>query len=74
MEGKIQKFVLLKGYGFIIQGFKTRLFFHVNEWKSDITPSIGMVVSYEIAAPNKPGQLDQAINIVPVASGVGGAQ
>lgn len=76
-QGKVQKFSELKGFGFILLNFRTRLFFHVNSWQSDITPRVGMMVSFEVAAPNKPGQLDQAVNIVPVdvqkASGKAGA-
>jgi cold shock CspA family protein len=73
MQGTVQKYDDLKGYGFILQGFKTRLFFHVREWKSDTPPLIGMLVSYDVAPPHKPGQYNQAVNIAPVESGVGGA-
>jgi len=73
MEGKIQKFQVLKGYGFLLQDFRTRLFFHVNDWKSDIQPRVGMVVTFDLAAPNKPGQFNRAVNVVPVHV-AGGAQ
>ena len=73
MQGTVQKYNDLKGYGFILQGFKTRLFFHVREWKIETAPCIGMVVRFDVAPPNKPGQLNQAVNIVPVESGVDGA-
>lgn len=71
MQGTVQKYDDLRGYGFILQGFKTRLFFHVRDWKSDVAPRVGVVVSYDVAPPNKPGQLNQAVNVTPV-DGVGG--
>lgn len=42
MQGKIQQFKPLKGYGFILHGFKTRIFFHVTEWNSDVQPRVGI--------------------------------
>jgi cold shock CspA family protein len=67
MVGQVQKFNTLRGFGFIVQDFRTRLFFHVKEWKGDVAPSVGMSVSYEVAPANKVGQLPQATNIVPNA-------
>ena|SRR5712692_10496509 len=75
VQGKVQRFSELKGFGFILQDFRTKLFFHVSAWQSNIAPRIGMMVSFEVAAPNKPGQqFNQAINIVPVVSSVDGAK
>jgi len=74
VQGKVQKFSELKGFGFILQDFRTKLFFHVSAWQSHIAPRIGMMVTFEVAAPNKPGQLNQAINIVPMESSVEGAK
>jgi cold shock CspA family protein len=74
MKGTVQKYDDLKGYGFVLQGFKTRLFFHVREWKSDTPPRIGMAVTFDVAAPNKLGQLNQAVNVMLEESGVGGAK
>jgi cold shock CspA family protein len=74
MEGKVQKFQVLKGYGFILRGFRERVFFHVSSWKSDTAPRIGMVVTFDLAPAHKPGLPDQAINVVPVESSVGGAK
>ncbi len=74
MEGKVQKFQVLKGYGFILRGFRERIFFHVTEWKSDIQPRIGMVVMYDLAPAHKPGLPDQAINVAPLESSVGGTK
>jgi cold shock CspA family protein len=73
MKGTVQKYDDLKGFGFILQGFKTRLFFHIREWKSDRPPCIGMAVSFDAVAPSKPGQNNQAVNVT-LESGVGGAQ
>lgn len=70
MEGTVQKYFNLKGYGFILQGFKSRLFFHVREWKSDTPPCVGMLVSYDVVPPNKPGQYNQAVNITVGVAGV----
>jgi cold shock CspA family protein len=73
MVGQVQKVVMLRGFGFILQDFRTRLFFHIKEWKSDTPPAVGMVVSYEVAPPNKPGRLPQAVGITVVESAGGGA-
>jgi cold shock CspA family protein len=73
MQGKVQKYDDLKGYGLILQGFKTRLFFHVREWKNEAPPQVGMIVSYDVAPPHKPGQNDQAVNVV-LESTAGGVQ
>ena len=74
IQGKVQRFSELKGFGFILQDFRTKVFFHVSAWQSNIAPRIGMMVSFEVAAPNKPGQLNQAVNITPLESGVDGAK
>ena len=74
MIGIVQKFSQLKGFGFLLQDFKTTRFFHVSSWNSDVAPKIGMKVSYDLAPSRKPGMPEQAVNIVPVESGVDGAQ
>jgi cold shock CspA family protein len=76
MIGKVQKFSELKGFGFLLQDFRTTVFFHVSGWTSSIPPKIGMRVTYDLGPSRKPGMPDQAVNIVPlgVESSVDGAQ
>ena len=73
MIGKVQKFSELKGFGFLLQDFKTTRFFHVSSWNSDIAPKNGLKVTFDLASSRKPGMPDQAVNIVPLAvESVGG--
>jgi cold shock CspA family protein len=73
MLGRVQKFSELKGFGFLLVDFRTTIFFHVSGWNSDIAPKVGMRVTFDTAPSRKPGMSDQAVNIMPVESGVGGA-
>jgi cold shock CspA family protein len=69
MTGRIQKYNELKGWGWIFVDFKTRLFFHISNWKIDAPPVVGLHVSFDVAPPknpNKPEQQRQAVNIVVV--------
>ena len=71
MTGQVQKYNELRGFGFILQDFRTRLFFHINDSKSEVAPVIGMRVSYDVIPPSKtndPRMLPQAINILPLES------
>jgi cold shock CspA family protein len=61
----VQKFSALRGFGFLIQGFRTRFFFHITEWQSDLEPKQGMSVCFETAPANKPGMPDQAVRVRP---------
>ncbi len=70
MVGKVQKFFELKGYGFLLQDWRTQVFFHVSEWKSGIKPRSGMVVTYDLASANKKGKPDLAVNIKPFETGL----
>lgn len=67
MQGIVQHFDLLKGFGFIREGFRDQRFFHISNWNSDTAPRRGMPVWYDVAPPRKAGQSDQAINVVPLA-------
>ena len=67
MNGVVQKFLPLQGYGWILADFKTRLFFHVSQWCGSAQPQIGESVIFEIILPRKPGQHNQAVNVTPVA-------
>jgi cold shock CspA family protein len=66
MVGKIQKYDELRGFGFILQGFRKRIFFHVNHWVCDSPPQAGMAVSYDLIPANKAGFEHQAGNVKPV--------
>jgi cold shock CspA family protein len=74
MIGIVQKFSQLKGFGFLLQDFKTTRFFHVSSWNSDIAPKSGMRVTFDLAPSLKPAMPEQAVNIVPIESSVGGAE
>jgi len=68
-QGRVQKFDELRGFGFILQGFKTRFYFHVANWLNDtVAPKPGMAVLFELAPGKKAGLADQAVNIVPLGS------
>jgi cold shock CspA family protein len=73
MIGRVQKFSEMKGYGWLLLDFRTRIFFHITSWKSDTAPQVGMTVSFDTAPSRKPGLPDQAVNIMPVESAGGGA-
>jgi len=66
MQGKVHRFDEMKGYGFILHGFKHRVFFHVTDWNSEIPPQVGMVVAFDTAPSRKPGLPPQAVNVVPL--------
>lgn len=65
--GKVQKFDVLKGFGFILQSFKTRFYFHVTNWKSEVPPQVGMKVQFDTAPGKRAGLPDQAIDVSPLA-------
>ena len=68
MVAKVQQFNELKGYGWLLKDFRTRIWFHVRSWKSPNPPQPGMTVSYELAPSRKAGLPDQAINVTPLAA------
>lgn len=74
-QGVVQRYLELKAYGFISIDFKTRVFFHLNDWNSDVAPAVGMPVTFEISPSSNPEKYkrDRATNVTPVESGVGGA-
>jgi len=79
MIAKIQQFKELKGYGFLLKDFRTRIFFHVSDWKSSVPPQQGMMVEFELGPARKPGKPDVALNVKPLAGeeekfAVGGAE
>lgn len=67
MQGIVQRFDLLRGYGFIVEGFRDQRFFHITNWSSNTPPQRGMRVCYELAPSKKPGLRDQAICVMPLA-------
>jgi cold shock CspA family protein len=70
MVGKIQMYNELKGFGFILQDFRNRMFFHVNQWRSNTPPQVGMVVLYDLIPSRKAGFEHQAGNVRPVETGL----
>jgi cold shock CspA family protein len=79
MTARVQQFYDLKGYGFLMKDFRTRIFFHVSAWKSAVPPQVGMTVTFDLAPSKKPGMPEQAVNVTPLAGeeekfAVGGAE
>jgi cold shock CspA family protein len=76
MQGRVQKYVELRGYGFILLDFKTRVFFHLRDWKSDLAPQVGMHVTFDLSPSSNPAKykLNQAINVAAVEHVGGGAR
>jgi hypothetical protein len=69
--GQVQKYIVLRGFGFILQDFRTRLFFHINDWKGQIGPEVGMYVHYDVEPPEDPNNkrlLAHAVNIMPIGT------
>jgi cold shock CspA family protein len=73
MIGIVQQFNEIKGFGFLLKNFKTKVFFHVSAWNSDIPPQPKMKVTFDLTPSHKPGMPDQATNVMPLESNVGGA-
>lgn len=67
MFAKIQQYNDLKGFGFLLKDFRTRVFFHVKDWKGSVPPQQGMQVSYELGPAFKPGLPDSAVSVTPLA-------
>jgi cold shock CspA family protein len=66
MVGKVQTFYDTKGYGFLLEDFRTRIFFHVTQWRSSTPPQEGMLVTYDLIPSHKAGFQYQAGNITPI--------
>ena len=66
MDGVIQKYLDLRGYGFVLVDFRTRYFFHVSQWKGGVAPKVGQHVRFDVAPARKEGQNPQAVNVAPV--------
>jgi cold shock CspA family protein len=68
-EGVIQTLVPMKGFGFILMDFTTRVFFHVSQWHGATSPAVGQQVTFSVV-PAKPGtRHEMAINVRPVEGG-----
>jgi len=65
MIATIQSYHELKGFGWLLLDFRTRLFFHISQWQADFPPVEGMKVYYEVGAGHVDGKT-QAINIKPL--------
>lgn len=66
MIGKVQSYNELRGFGFLLQDFRTKLFFHVHQWKADVPPQVGMVVTYDVIPSGKGDFKNQAANVRPL--------
>ena len=61
MTGYIWMFNQPKGWGFVKDGEGREWFFHISNTK--FVPVLGARVEFELAAPLKLGQKEQAINV-----------
>jgi cold shock CspA family protein len=68
MQGVIQNYFPLKGFGFILVGFNKRIFFHVSNFGGPTVPTIGMRVEFDLG-PGHNGRPDQAIKVIPAIDG-----
>lgn len=72
MEGIIQNYFPLRGYGYIHteKHFRKGIFFHVSNWRGTEVPSRGQKVEFDLGSAHKPGQEPQAIKIIVIKDGV----
>jgi len=66
MQAEVHQFFKTRGFGFLLEGFKNRVFFHVNDWQSSIEPQPGMRVTFDFKPSKRPGFPPQATNIMPL--------
>jgi cold shock CspA family protein len=65
-HGTVKRF-LDAGYGFLVcEGVEWDIFFHVHNWRSAETPTVGQRVTFEFGPARAEGQRKQAVNIHPV--------
>ena len=69
MIGVVQKYSNLEGYGWLLVGFRQRVFFHISQWRGQQEPKVGERVTFEMAPPHKAGQGQQAANVTPAVDG-----
>lgn len=68
--GVVQTLVPMKGFGFILMDFTTRVFFHVTQWRGISAPVVGQEVSFTLVPPRQASQkYPMAINVSPVEGG-----
>jgi cold shock CspA family protein len=72
MFGTIQTYQEDRGYGFIKISFKERYFFHIENYRGETIPTVGMRVEFDLAPGHKPGQPNQAIHVIPADATGGG--
>jgi hypothetical protein len=69
--GYVQKFVSLRGFGFLVSedDCRERYFVHIRDWKGTAPPAVGMKVVFEPQEQpsDKLGLLPNALEVVPVA-------
>lgn len=70
MVGKVQTYNEIRGFGFLLQDFRTKIFFHVHQWKSNTPPRVGMMVTFDVVPSGKAGFKNQAANVRPIETGL----
>jgi hypothetical protein len=68
-RGVVSAYDCNRGFGFLVQPgkFKSKTFFHVSNWDSDVPPAVGLIVDYVLGVGKSVHQV-QATQIVVVAS------
>jgi cold shock CspA family protein len=71
MFGYVQKFIPLRGFGFLVaeDDCRERYFVHIRDWKGIAPPAVGMKVHFEPQQQpsEKLGLLPNALSVTPVA-------
>jgi cold shock CspA family protein len=64
--GVVQTLVPMKGFGFILMDFTSRVFFHVSQWRGGSAPVVGQEVSFVVVPPRQASQkYPMAVNVRP---------
>jgi cold shock CspA family protein len=66
-QGTIKFYASTRGYGFIEQEGEGDIFFHLNNFESDLDPVMGMKVSYELGVSPK-NDKPEARNVTPMGA------
>jgi hypothetical protein len=75
MEGAVQSYRPLRGWGIILVGVNTRYWFHATYCKrNDVMPFPGMRVRFKVKPPQREGQLYQAYDVEPIESRLASGQ
>jgi cold shock CspA family protein len=68
MKGQVCQWNRVHGFGFIVESgnFRNKHFFHVTNYKSDVEPTIGLFVLFDIGPSRNEKYSAQAVNVTPV--------